>query len=52
MICHPDFNPDLCPVGEYDTAPTAVKYGTNTWKIGTEWQDPFCIDHNLDYVED
>jgi len=52
MICHPDFNPDLCPVGEYDTDPDAVTYGSNRWKISDEWQDPFCVDHNLVYVED
>lgn len=52
FICQVGFDTTQCPVGEYDTAPTAVKYGTNTWKIGTEWQDPFCVDHNLVYVED
>ncbi|MBK6913944.1 MAG: hypothetical protein IPH11_09850 [Ignavibacteriales bacterium] len=34
LICHPGFNPLLCPVGEYDTDPNAVNYGLNTWKIG------------------
>ena len=52
LICYPGFNPLLCPVGEYDTDPDAVIYGSNRWMIGTEWQTPFCVDHNLVFVED
>lgn len=52
MICDSLFNPILCPVGEYDTDPDAVNYGLNKWKIGTVWQDSFCVDHNLVFVED